>query len=91
MITRAIRGHTFNVGIDWRNPNRIKAHLLDVVQVVNGASPRAATVVTGSCITWDSGSDAIVLVSKRKSICNNLRGKSGLCGCIQRTKNCPGK
>lgn len=82
MISSTISGHAFNVGEDWRYPNGIEAHLLDVVQMVNDASPRAATVVARSCITWDSGSNSIVLVGKRKPIRNDLQEKSGLRGTV---------
>jgi len=51
--------------------------------MVNDAFPRAATVVTGSCITWDSRSNSVVLVSKCKSVRDDLQGESSIRGTLE--------
>lgn len=31
MISSTVRAHAFDVGKDWGYPNRVEAHLLDVI------------------------------------------------------------
>ena len=50
MVCLSVCTRPFEARDDWRNPDGVEPHVLDVIQVVDDASVAASTILAVTCV-----------------------------------------